>query len=255
MRDGLYKVSKVMYTLSACDVPNGLMFDPYGDLARGASKRAMVDAATNKAEAAYDGLLCKNPADFLPFGGAVAADVAAVNQAVQCGSGGTPAAVAPTGDPIAAAALASLGVSAGGTASQGGATGPAPGSIYRRGGARSRYADSGDASCADVGAATVVPLNGPGGAGLPAVSAAPAKLTSVGLPRGMGRYSTRKGMGDCCGGMPWGDAFPGGVPSSSASFLAGFWAWVSANPWLAGAGLAVALYAFSESNAGRRARG
>jgi hypothetical protein len=254
-----------MYTLQACNVPNGTMRDPYGVLARSAAKKARLDAATTKAELAYEGLLCRNPADFRGFGLNVSKDVQNVNVATGCKfQTGTPASTAAVGDPVAAAALASLGVSspnspvAAATAQNGGTAG---GNARWRGG-RSRIAGAGESSCELGGGVNVVPLNGPGSGGtLPNVSAAPAQLTLAptsgqggGVP---GMYKARQrwvignptqtlGLGQCQD-LPWGDAYPNGSPASPAAAL---WDWLSANPWLAAVLAAGGLYLVSE--AGKR---
>lgn len=238
-----------MYTTVAGNqVPNGATaFRP----GRWAARRARVDLATGKAQADYAGLLCRNPRDFARFGLNVAKDVQTVNAATGCGPG-TPSGVSGPpgagGDAVAAAALASLGVASGLPAGSGVA---ALGSgNARSGGVRSRYAASGGASCdLNDGGVSVVPLNGPGGDGLPAVSAAPSSLDGPALMRGMGRYRPRKGMGACCSGFPhWGDAPASDGPGGAANSVG---AWIAANPWLT-AGLVAGLLLLSASGKGQR---
>lgn len=259
-----------MYTLQACSVPNGLMRDPYGVLARGAAKKARLDAATGRAELQYEALLCRNPADFRKFGLNVSKDVQNVNVATGCKfQTGTPASTAAVGDAVAAAALASLGVSspnstgAAATAQNGGTAG----SNARLRGSRGRIAGGGGSSCELSGGVNVIPLNGPGSGGtLPNVSAAPAQLTLAassgssssaqgsGVP---GMYKARQrwvigdptqtmGLGQC-EDLPWGDAYPNGSPATPA---AEFLNWLRANPWLAAGAVAVGVYVLSE--AGKR---
>jgi hypothetical protein len=240
-----------MYTLQACSVPTGTTYDPYGSLRRSAASRARVDAATNKAAASYDRLLCRNPADFLKFGLTVAKDVAAVNEATDCSPGGTPAAVnvipggaaggSTVGDGEAAGALAAmlsaLGItpnppagSPNGASAAGSPRGSWRGQL-RGGGARG--GQGGD--CDIAGGVNVQPLNASSVSGpvsaMPQVSAAPAKLTTGGLlpsGGGIGRY--RRGLGSCTEFPDWGDAFPNGGPSASVG--SDILSWIQQNPWL-----------------------
>lgn len=232
-----------MYTVQACNLTNGT--SPYNP-GRGPAQRARLEAGTQKANGAYSALLCRNPRDFVRYGLNVAKDVSDVNVQTGCTSeSGTSASPAASGDAAAAAAIASIVAAAGGNAGPGGARSPNAGSGAVRGGSDSPSYNPGS-SCDLSGGVSVVPLNGPGGGGLPAVSAAPAKLTTTaGLPKsGMGRY---KGMG-CCSDLVWGDAFPNGAPA--ASVAASISTWVANNPWLA-AGLAAAGL-FLVSKGGKR---
>ena len=209
-----------MYVSIPCNVANGAVYDPAAT-AKSAAQRAKTDAATNQAQAAYSGLLCRNPGDFTSFGLTVAKDVMDTNAATQCTPGQAP--------PVMTAAPG------GGSARSG---------LYRVGG------PGGIAASCDISdseyAVSETPLNGPGPTTLPAPSARPAVLTTAPLLKpGIGRWSRRisriarggaggRGMGACCSEFPaWGDAFPTGGPSSSdTSALSSITNWIAANPWL-----------------------
>jgi hypothetical protein len=234
-----------MYTLQACSVPNGTMYDPYGVLARSAAERAKTDAATSVAAGAYNGLLCRLPRDFAPFGLNVAKDVSDVNISTGCTPGGTPSSAGASG--ASGSSLASSGAPAGpgGNAASGGVS--SRGAI-RGGSWRGRFSPGCNIS---DGGVNNVPLQGPGSGGLPQTSAQPAKLTtSQGLPVGMGRYrGGKRGLGQCCTDLvEWGDAFPNGGPS--VSFGQDVLNWIQANPWLT-AGI-VAGGAFLAMSGGKR---
>jgi len=243
-----------MYTTSDNPVPNGTMPDPYGTLVRSARRKARMDVATNKAAAAYNALLCRNPRDFVDFGLNVAKDVSDVNSATGCKFqplASIASSSAAAGDATAAQALAMLGLSPGPTAQTGGASSTAGtgGNGRNRGNWRAAPARSA-ASCDanSSGGVQVVPLNQPGSAGPYAPSAAPANLTTNPMV-GMGRYS-RRGLRGCCSDFPWGDSYPAtAVASSIASDVSN---WIAANPWLT-AGIAVGfLFLLSQSGKGRR---
>ncbi len=255
-----------MYTTSDDQLPTSTT-PPTSWLVGQSAKRAAADASEGNALATFNGLLCRNPADFASFGLNVAKDVAVVNQATGCQfQTGTPSssAVSNAGDSVAASILSALGITPNPTSgpAQSGPGGIAPSSVYRSriGGKRAAgQRCSNDVVSDAAGASNAAPLNS--GGSLPAVSAAPATLSAPtpGLSRhlanfssGMGRY-TRRGMGDCCSGLPWGDAYPNGGPSASSA--SSFWSWVQSNPWLAAGGLAAGLWALSaagKKSGGRR---
>jgi hypothetical protein len=255
-----------MYVSIPCNVANGAVYDPAA-LAKSAAQRAKTDAATTQAQAAYSGLLCRNPADFLRFGRTVAVDVQVTNAETGCQPGQS---VNMLSSPNAAgaAAIAGSGGAAGGNGTSGGAgssRGSARSGLYRVGG------PGGIAASCDLSseyAVSETPLNGPGVTSLPEVSARPAVLTAPGLPKpGMGKWGDgrrrlsrggamrARGVGSCCSGFPaWGDAFPAGSPSSaSGSALSLITAWISANPWLTiGLGAAGVFLMAGTGSRGRR---
>lgn len=255
-----------MYVSIPCNLPNGTVFNPR-TLAKSAARRSTVDAATNQAQGAFAGLLCRNPADFLRFGRTVAKDVQAVNVATQCkrGSGAAAGSASSTSAVSGGASgSSSSGASGGAAGSQNGAVrgGLIPGASggVLSGGA----APSCDLTSSEY-AVNSTPLNGPGVSSLPDVSAAPAVLTTTGLPKpGLGRWGgvrsriarsgVRRGVGDCCSGFPaWGDAYPAGAPSSSdSSVLSSITEWIEQNPWLTIGLGAAGVFLLASGKGGRR---
>ncbi len=240
-----------MYTSSATSATNSQTpFNPGWSAVR----RLRVDTATDKAEAAYEGLLCRNPRDFVSFGSNVAKDVAVVNAATEClfqaGAPSNPAILsAAAGDPVAATALQTLGILPASSQPSGGPlAGSGGGGRSRRNWRGSQIGASCDPGAAGGGAITQIPLNGGGGPGITggsgsSISGVPAVLTlGNGIQRRNGRWAIGPqnqnqipaGMSGCpsCADLQWGDAYPNGVPTpeSAAGVLL---SWLQANPWLA----------------------